>query len=466
MIAEFCKLHTDLEDSQIKLLERVTRYAEFAATVSRQEVVIFTKGKADDNTLAILETSLTSRSSLELFQKQSYISSLEIPLWENIFIDKKTICGKQELSLGKFVNLAIFPIVDNGGKVIGGIAFMGTYFTEDCYLLAETAFMAIMVPDVQNKELYRPVSYQAGIIIFDESGSILFASQSAKQMINLLGFDRRIVGTSIYGGRLKLSFVKQSLAKKQGDEMEEIYDNIVLNQRIIPIISGGKLCRSYLLLEDKTEKRKAEQDLLVKNSIIKEIHHRVKNNLQAVSGLLRMQARRTKSEEVRAELLESITRIESISLVHNLLCNYSEDFLGLHQVCHELLRLLSIGMLDHSQNIHAYYEGEDIKLSSDQASYLALVINEIISNAFKHAFKNRKEGTLVIKGRELENGLIEVDAIDDGIVLEENFDFYNKKSFGMQILKNIVEGQLNGEISFAKNEPKGCIVKIKFRREE
>lgn len=465
MLTEFCKLNTNLEDSQIKLLARICKYIEFAATASSQEVVFFTKGKTE-GTLVILDSVVNRNNTIEFFKPQTLVSTIEVPLWDKVFYEHKTVQGKQELKLGKFVDLAVFPIIDNGGKVIGGIAFIDSFFTKDAYLLAETAFMAIMVPDVNNKALYREVSYQAGVIIFDESGSILFASQTAEQMINLLGFDRRIIGSSIYGGRLKLSFVKQSLAKHKGDEMEEIYDNIVLHQRIIPIISGGKVCRSYLILEDKTEKRKAEQRLLVKNSMIKEIHHRVKNNLQAISGLLRMQARRTKSEEVRDELVESISRIESISLVHNMLCNYSEDLLGLHQICHELLRLLSMSMLNYDQDIDAYYEGEDIKLSSDQASYVALVINEIISNAFKHAFKGRKKGKLVIKGQEFDDGVIEISSVDDGVGIEDDFDLYSKKSLGMQILKNIVEGQLNGQISFGSNEYGGCSVKIKFKREE
>lgn len=464
MINEFCKLNTDLEDPQIKLLNGISEYLTFAATVSNQEVVFFTKAKNKDS-LVILNSELTCHNNIKLFEPYTLVSALEFPLWDKVFSEQKIIRGKQELRLGKFVNLAVFPVIDNGGKVIGGLAFMETYFTDDGYLLAETAFMAMMVPDAKNKNLYRPVSYQSGVIIFDEAGNILFASQAAKHMINLLGFDRRIVGSSIYCGRLKLSFVKQSLAKRQGDEMEEIYDHIVLNQRIIPIISGGKVRRSYLILEDKTESKKAEQSLLVKNSMIKEIHHRVKNNLQAISGLLRMQARRTSSQEVRAELLESISRIESISLVHNMLCNYSEDLLGLHQICHELLRLLSMSMLDNNQKIDAYYEGEDIRLASDQASYLALIINEIISNAFKHAFKDRKQGTFVLKGQELQDGMIEILAIDDGVGLSDNFDFNSKKSLGMQILKNIVEGQLNGQISFANNSPSGCVVCIRFKRE-
>lgn len=95
-----------------------------------------------------------------------------------------------------------------------------------------------------------------------------------------------------------MSWVKQAIREHRGAIAEEIYGDIIVEQTILPI-SGSRTKRSFLFLKDKTALRRKEQELLVKNSVIKEIHHRVKNNLQTVAGLLRMEARRSDSEQVK-----------------------------------------------------------------------------------------------------------------------------------------------------------------------
>ena len=96
-----------------------------------------------------------------------------------------------------------------------------------------------------------------------------------------------------------MSWVKQAIRDHRGAVSEEIYGDIIVEQTILPINAGTRAKRSFLFLKDKTAFRRKEQELMVKNSVIKEIHHRVKNNLQTVAGLLRMEARRSDSEQVK-----------------------------------------------------------------------------------------------------------------------------------------------------------------------
>lgn len=462
-VSEMCRQNTKLSIAQIVLLEQIQQYLPFAASAARQEVVLFTGVISDE--IIILDHLGGSEETRRTFQPGTLLPFIEAPLWGDLLRRGKSIRGKQEQQLGQFADLSVFPIVDNGGKVIGGLSFMNEQTSIDSYLLAETAYRAIMVPDLSLPELYTPLSYQDGVFIFDDSGIILYANEAASNMVNLLGFDRRIVGTSVFGGTLKLSFVKQALATHRGDIIEEIYSDMVLEQHIIPIISGGKSRRSYLVFKDRTLLRRSEQDMLVKNSVIKEIHHRVKNNLQTISGLLRMQARRADTQIVKDALLEGINRIESMSLVHEIVSHYDEDYIELRKITEELIRLLSTSMLPYDKEIHCEYVGESIYLSSDQASYISLILNELLSNSFEHGFDSLHKGEVIISGYEMEDNQVLLCVSDTGRGFEPGFNPAVSKRLGLQIIRNLVTGQLNGTIQYEDNEPHGLVVTIVFKRE-
>lgn len=463
-IIEQCRNFTNLQDTQIQLLEKICAYLPFAASVSLQEVVLFVVGH--DDRIRILAHEGGAEASRRNFLPGTHKDKCELPLWNEVFNVGKPLWGRQEQSLGEFAKLGLFPIVDRGGKVIGGLAFMDNQNKKESSLLAEMAYMSIMVPDSSIDGLYDCVSYSDGLLLFDESGTILYANEAASRLVNLFGFDRRLVGTSIFKGSLKLSLVKRVLANYKGALEEELYDGLVISQAIIPIISGGKIKGAYLVLRDKTYQRKAEQELLVKNSVIKEIHHRVKNNLQSVSGLLRMQARRSESEEVAKALMESIHRIESMSLVHEILCHYDEEYVEISKISDELIRLLSASLLNSSHHIEAYYEGESILLTSDQASYVALIINELITNAIEHGFKDIHKGKITVEGYLLASNRVSLSVSDTGQGIEDAAALLQTKRLGMQIIKNLVENQLEGTIGIGQNNPHGTIITIEFERAE
>lgn len=468
-IEEICRQHTELTGPQITLLQSIEQLLPFASSASRQEVFLFIRETGG----GILVAGHYRDGSRILFRDREEPTTLqpyEAPVWQQLLLTGKKLQGLQERAYGEMARLAVFPVVDNGGKIIAGISFVDTgidkSIEEYSWLLAETAYMAAIVPDKGGSNLYRPLSYQDGIIIFDEGGKMLYVNEAAARLANLLGFDRRLVGTSIYGGTLKLSQAKQAIAAHQGAVMEELYGDIVLEQTIIPVLSGGKTHRRYLFLRDKTEIRRKEQELLVKNSVIKEIHHRVKNNLQAVSGLLRMQARRSDSPEVKAALQEGIHRIESMSLVHEVISHYDEDSISLRTIAEELLRLLKRSMAPAGSTISCEFDGDEIVVSSNQASYISLIINELISNSLEHGFSEGDDGSVTIRALERSDGQVELIAEDTGRGFDPNFDFQASKRLGLQIIRSLVDNELKGTVTFLPAEPHGTRVSIIFTRED
>ena len=298
---------TNLSSLQAALLVHISHMIRFGQSVSKHKIVLFTE-IANDDMMCIYESNdslVTSR-----------IPSSD--MWKKLITTGESF---QQSTQNGFEYL--FPIVDNGGKTIGGISF--SYIApangvegKRGFIVADTMHrLMLTATDEQIKE-YEPISYLDGLIIFDQNGTILYGNDTALHLADIVGVDRRLVGTSIFGSSLKISAIHRVIDERNDFVSEEIYHNMVLRQHLIPIPMGRNECRCFLILHDCTRESKQQQELLVKNSIIKEIHHRVKNNLQTVAGLLRMEARRSDLPEVKSALQEGISRIESMALVHDL----------------------------------------------------------------------------------------------------------------------------------------------------
>lgn len=456
-VRDTLKLHTDLSEPQQRLMRNVVRLLPFAASLPQQDVCVFTMAK-DEQILVF--GHIKDWPQAEIMPDIRLLKPYEVGLWQDLLHTGRSVKGFMERKHGQLARLLAFPIVDNGGKCIGGIAMLHNGLephTEEPLMaasdvLAETTYMAMIVPQQNQAELYTPLSYQDGIIIFDEAGIILYANEAASHLVDLLGFDRRLVGTSIYGGSLKMSWVKQAIRDHRGAVAEEIYGDIIVEQTILPINAGTRAKRSFLFLKDKTALRRKEQELMVKNSVIKEIHHRVKNNLQTVAGLLRMEARRSDSDQVKKALQEGVSRIESMALVHEVISHYEEDYIELRTIAEELIRLLKRSFFRSEDNVQCEYIGDSILLSSQRAGYVSLILNELISNSFEHGFGCLKteetisSGSMVVAGY-LTKGIITLTVTDNGCGLPDDFDVKASRRLGLQIIQNLVTNELGGTMT-------------------
>ena len=362
----------------------------------------------------------------------------------------------------------VFPVVDNGGRIIGGIAFTVSPSIkknqyEQEYILSDTMQRLMLTATDEQIQSYEPISYFDGLIIFDDSHRILYGNESAIQLVDLLGFDRRLVGSSIYSSTLKISAIQQVLDDRTIYTSEEIYQDMVIRQHMIPIAMGRNETRCFLVLHDCTRESKQQQELLVKNSIIKEVHHRVKNNLQTVAGLLRMEARRSSLPEVKQALQEGINRIESMALVHDIVSHYDEDYIGIRSIYDELCRLLRMSMIRQDQEVTFTYSGEDILISSHMASYVSLITNELITNSLEHGLDG-KAGEIRLAVSELEEYIV-LDFSDTGKGLPQDFSINSNKRLGLTIINNLVTHELKGRLS-VKNTDAGVLVTIHMKKEK
>lgn len=189
-------------------------------------------------------------------------------------------------------------------------------------------------------------------------------------------------------------------------------------------------------------------NLVVRSAIIREMHHRVKNNLQTVAMLLRLQLRDGREVSGREVLTETINRILSIAAVHEILSVEGFRLINVRQLLERVTQHVAATMTQPSLRLSVTVGGDDVYLTSQPATSLALVVTELLQNAVEHAFQGRSDGRIEIRLAQRESGLV-LEVTDDGRGLPEGFDPLGGDDLGLKIVHALVTEDLSGTLTFA-----------------
>jgi len=230
---------------------------------------------------------------------------------------------------------------------------------------------------------------------------------------------------------------------------------------------GGEL--KYVVLQHydvtncKVAEDKIRASLQKKETLLQEIHHRVKNNMNVISSLLSLQANSTEDEQLKDALMVSQSRVQSMSSIHEAL--YQSDNLSSIDMNTYLSKLSGAIAQNYTigNKVNIKVESKNIFITTKQASPLGLIVNELITNSFKYAFPENQEGEIIIKLRKTEQSQIELIYADNGKGMPEDFDWKNTKSMGLKLVKMLSENQLDGSLDMASNN--GTKFTIKFNIE-
>jgi two-component sensor histidine kinase len=234
---------------------------------------------------------------------------------------------------------------------------------------------------------------------------------------------------------------------------------VSLSLRAIPLRDEQQRFGALVLCRDVSELRRREMELVTKDATIREIHHRVKNNLQTVAALLRMQSRRMVSDEAKQGLEQAMRRVATIALVHETLSQGLTQSVDFDELIGRQFRL-SAEVASPSQQVKTQRSGLFGELPSDFATPLALVINELVTNAVEHGLEGRAGTVRLIADRsESEDGdeLLTVTVEDDGVGLPET---PYAEGLGLQIVRTLVTSELGGTIQWKAREDGGTAVQI------
>jgi len=291
-----------------------------------------------------------------------------------------------------------------------------------------------------------------GLIRLDVDGIVTFASPNALSAFNRIGFAGELEGESLAevttGLIVGQPVIDESLPLVVTGRAPWRTDiearGVTVSLRTIPIRNRGERVGAIVLCRDATEIRHQERELITKDATIREIHHRVKNNLQTVASLLRIQARRTHSDVAREALGQAMRRVAAIAVVHDTLSEGLNQNVDFDVVFDRVLLLVAEVASSHNTTVHPKSTGSFGTLPSEYATPLALALTELVTNAVEHGLAGRADGEVEIVAKRTDD-LLSVKVRDNGAGLGEG---KVGSGLGTQIVRTLIQGELSGTIDW------------------
>jgi two-component system, sensor histidine kinase PdtaS len=332
-----------------------------------------------------------------------------------------------------------------------------------------------------------------GVMVLGASETITYVSPNATSALHRLGIvanpqDHRL-SAIVPGSAPAEACLETNLpafAEIEG-ELDLAGHRATVVLRSIPLLAPGASVRAVVLIRDVSDIRRRDRLIVTKDASIREVHHRVKNNLQTISALLRLQGRRLESAEAKQAIEESVRRIRSIALVHETLSTADRDAVPFDELVRPLVRLVEEGLA--TPGVTFTVEGALGDLPPETATPLIVVLTELLQNAVEHAFSGsqildgkgsgsgsavgggfgevtlasapRKQGLVAIRLAS-EPDKLTIEVRDNGNGLPEGFSLSGSKSLGLSIVRALVITELGGALAFRNDN--GTVVTLHVPR--
>ena len=294
-----------------------------------------------------------------------------------------------------------------------------------------------------------------GLVRLDARGQAVYASPNALSAYRRMGLTGDVVGADLAEvtrrasadrvvGEAVAASIGAAVAGRFPEPMDVENDAATMLVRALPLQAPGGEAGALVLVRDVTDVRRRDRALMTKDATIREIHHRVKNNLQTVAALLRLQARRMTEPAARAALEESVRRVASIAVVHETLAGSREDVVEVDDVLDQVVPMLgdvaSVGPAARIRRVGCFGE-----LPAAAATPLVMAVTELLQNAAGHAFEDGQPGSIELSAERDGDDLV-VRVRDDGRGLPDGFDPAASTGLGLQIVRTLVTSELHGSL--------------------
>ena len=290
-----------------------------------------------------------------------------------------------------------------------------------------------------------------GVIVLDAATRVRYASPNAVSALHRVGVSANAIGQTLAELGVAETAARNAYERKEPviEEIEQTTE-VTLLTRSIPLLRQAnddvEVTGGVLLLRDVSELRRRDRLLLTKDATIREIHHRVKNNLQTISSLLRLQGRRLTSPEAKEAIAESVRRIRTIALVHETLSREPGEDISFIEIVRPLMRLVEEGLQSADRPVTFQAKGDGGRLPATIATPLSVVILELLQNAVDHGFPEGSAGGAVVVLLAHDEDELRIQVINNGIALSADFDFAKATGLGLSIVRTLVTTELAGTI--------------------
>lgn len=466
-IKELCNIYTNLTDedvnkiidvsSSIELIANLEECDAFIDVLSRnpEEAIVVSEGRKKES---IYADSVVGKKALRI-NEPGVIRTLKTG---EVFKGVRALTQEN-----RFVRQKVYPIFNNE-KIIGVIIVendISNEIKEDFTIPNDGSKSrrqkTHQLMNLINSNRLINDNLESAVLVYDENGILRIKNRKADMIYIGRGYNE------LEGMHYDDLSLDNTLFTNINKILEITEDNKVITKEvkvgnfyygIKRILIKEEDLRVIEIVQDITDIKNKEAEIISKSVAIREIHHRVKNNLQTVASLLRIQGRRCDSEEAKVSLQESVNRILAIAATHELLSKDISDEVKIMKVINAIVDNAKRCFLNIQKEINIEVLGDDFYIDTDRITAISLIINELIQNCYDHAFNHRKCGTIKITVTEQED-FREISVADDGVGFDTSKD--KSSSLGMSIVKNYISDKLKGDIDIFSND-EGTRIKFRF----
>jgi two-component system, sensor histidine kinase PdtaS len=397
---------------------------------------------------------------------------------------RSTVRAHREIPGGATVVHDVRPIFDKSARLIGLLSMETSLIQLERHRQRHKSFRQAIEwaktmcarGELAGAEGLSTFAEMDGVMLVDVQGRITYLSGIANNLYRRLGFMEDLRGRGLsYLTTKDDEMFQAALESRQPLEREVIEAGHIWVRKVLPVWAPpslrGRVTRAFsrqgptdidgaiITIHDATEEQRKREELQVKTTMIQEVHHRVKNNLQTIAAMLRMQVRRAQDGATQQALNEAISRILSVAVIHEFLSLDENQSINIRDVCQRIVSQTRQVMTPSAQ-IDFLIEGPNVYLPSQQATACALVLNELIQNALEHGFAVARHGQVQVI---LADGgdRVRLEVCDDGTPLPDNFDINSSTSLGLQIVRSLVQGDLHGQVGL-ENQERGVVATVAF----
>jgi two-component system, sensor histidine kinase PdtaS len=458
----------DLSTGEIEAIKSMARSLPVVADLSRADALIYCHCQPDE-LIIVGEAKPWSVSAVhaEPMEGKRSDRKAEPVVFKCIDRQRPAQGYRPGTVMGATTTQDVFPFFHDG-RMVGAISFETNETVRNRHrrrspviLKAISLLQTMLLQNQLDLSKLSRTSERDALVVVDPAGHIQYLSGTAESLYQRLGFRTNMLKRKIDELGTNEAAFFMAMQTRQACELETNDQDWLFIRKAVPLFERDQLKGVILGVTDVTEERQKEHELRIKSAMLQEVHHRVKNNLQTIAALLRMQARRLPESEGRSALAESVNRILSVAVVHEFLSHDESSEINIKEVSQSILREVTTGTMDPQKQLKIVLNGPSLLLPAQQATSCALIINELLQNAVEHGYANRDQGTIQINLNEsAEETLIEI--IDDGEGFPTNFDLERDSNLGLQIVRTLVKEDLRGKLTFENGS--GVRARLSFPR--
>ena len=470
MVGKDAFSHVKVGPDDVAFLKKVAADLPMLADLSRADLLLYCSGGPAQ---AITVAQARPHSSSPLYEESRV--GLRVGMQHHAEV-LRGLSGKSNSRRvhtvtvrGTMMARQVFPVRNARGMLVA-------VMTKDAYWLAHERHRRrskvfqgalrgfarmVLRGELTGAESLAPFGEHDGIMYVGAGQRIRYMSGIASELYRHLGYRDSLVGHRIGDvDTVDHQLVMQAAQERRCFELQVEQDGLTWVRKALPVATRdeprfsrwmrpgrartSRLRGVFILIHDATEALRSRRELESQMALVREVHHRVKNSLQVIASILRLQARRVTSDEARDVLEESASRILSVAVVHEFLSHDTRGAISLLDVCRRIVGQIQRGLIDPEKRIQLSVKGPEIWLPAERATQCALVINELVQNAIEHGMAGRDEGRvaveLVDRGEK-----VSIVVTDDGEGLPEGFSLDTDANLGLDIVRRMVERDLRGQ---------------------